>query len=305
MNALTVTAGAADHRAHIANAIRARGLATTTAAQYQREVDKALAAGVPLLDAAAVADYAAGLSSSSRGFLRAALRCWTGRLRLDLKNSATPDNLAHVGATLHRLDALDQAVALEAQRGTRAHVWLSAAEVRRLVATPAGRTAQRDRVVLALLVGAGLRRDELVSLAWSDITRQGDRVVLSILGKGKRRRVVPISAALASILDAWRVVTGPDGLVVRGHAAAAGGGLTASLTAAQVYNITRQAGQRMGKRQLAPHDLRRTYAQLGYENGVPLTQLSVLLGHADVATTQRYLNLELDLAVTASDFVPL
>lgn len=303
MNALTVTAGAADHRAHIANAIRARGLATTTAAQYQREVDKALAAGVPLLDAAAVADYAATLSSSSRGFLRAALRCWTGRLRLEMKNSATPDNLAHVGATLHRLDALDQAVALETQRGTRAHVWLSAAEVRRLVATPAGRTAQRDRVVLALLVGAGLRRDELVSLAWTDVTRQGDRVVLSVTGKGDKGRVVPVSAALASILDAWRAVTGPDGLVVRGHAA--GGGLTASLTAAQVYNITRRAGQRMGRPELAPHDLRRTYAQLGYENGVPLTQLSVLLGHADVATTQRYLNLELDLAVTASDFVPL
>jgi integrase len=56
--------------------------------------------------------------------------------------------------------------------------------------------------------------------------------------------------------------------------------------------------------ELAPHDLRRTYAQLGYEVGVPITQISKLPGHSSVATTQRYLNLGLDLEATISDFVP-
>ena len=55
---------------------------------------------------------------------------------------------------------------------------------------------------------------------------------------------------------------------------------------------------------LAPHDLRWTYAQLGYEGGVPDTQISRLLGHASVAVTQRYLNLDLDLKTTVSDFIP-
>jgi len=54
-----------------------------------------------------------------------------------------------------------------------------------------------------------------------------------------------------------------------------------------------------------PHDLRRTYAQLGYNAGVPITQISVLLGHSSIKTTQEYLNLNLDLESTASDFVPL
>ena len=49
----------------------------------------------------------------------------------------------------------------------------------------------------------------------------------------------------------------------------------------------------------------RTFAQLAYDAGVPTTQISRLLGHANVGTTQRYLNLDLDLEVTASDFVPL
>ena len=63
-------------------------------------------------------------------------------------------------------------------------------------------------------------------------------------------------------------------------------------------------GRRIGKPELAPHDLRRTYAQLGYEAGVPVTQISTLLGHASLETTMRYLNLGLDLQTTASDFIP-
>ena len=61
----------------------------------------------------------------------------------------------------------------------------------------------------------------------------------------------------------------------------------------------------IGKPELDPHDLRRTYAQLGYEAGIPLTQLSKLLGHSNITTTQKYLNLDLDLENTVSDFIPL
>jgi len=66
----------------------------------------------------------------------------------------------------------------------------------------------------------------------------------------------------------------------------------------------RKHGALIGQPALAPHDLRRTYAQLGYQAGVPLTQISRLLGHASLTTTQRYLNLDLDLDVTVSDFIP-
>ena len=72
-----------------------------------------------------------------------------------------------------------------------------------------------------------------------------------------------------------------------------------------MFNIVKRIGKKLGKPSLAPHDLRRTYAELGHKAGVPITQLSVLLGHSSVAVTERYLNLELDLDVTASDFVPI
>jgi integrase len=63
-------------------------------------------------------------------------------------------------------------------------------------------------------------------------------------------------------------------------------------------------GNLIGKDDQRPHDLRPTYAQLGYEPGVPITQIGRLLGHVSTETTQRYLNLELDLESTVSDFIP-
>lgn len=81
--------------------------------------------------------------------------------------------------------------------------------------------------------------------------------------------------------------------------------LAESMSAVALYHLVNKYGKQIGKPGLAPHDLRRTYAQLGYNAGVPITQISVLLGHSSVKTTQEYLNLNLDLESTTSDFVPL
>ena len=83
-----------------------------------------------------------------------------------------------------------------------------------------------------------------------------------------------------------------------------GGQVGEALSAVGIFHIVRGYGQVVDKPTLAPHDLRRTYAQLGFEAGVAITQISRLLGHSSVATTQRYLNVELDLETTVSDFVP-
>ena len=60
----------------------------------------------------------------------------------------------------------------------------------------------------------------------------------------------------------------------------------------------------MGNRTCSPTILGRTYAELGRRAGVPISQISKLLGHASIETTQEYLNIELDLEMTISDFVP-
>jgi integrase len=78
-----------------------------------------------------------------------------------------------------------------------------------------------------------------------------------------------------------------------------------SMSAPALFNLVRKYGGYIGIGDLASHDLRRTYAQLGHEAGVPITQISKLLGHNSIKTTQKYLNLDLDLEQTVSDFIPL
>jgi len=78
-----------------------------------------------------------------------------------------------------------------------------------------------------------------------------------------------------------------------------------SLSAEGVFQIVRKFGKMIDIPKLSPHDMRRTYAHLGYDAGVPITQIKELLGNASIATTQRYLDLSLDLDNTASDFMPL
>jgi integrase len=67
------------------------------------------------------------------------------------------------------------------------------------------------------------------------------------------------------------------------------------LSVNSVYAIVRECSQAANLPALAPHDLRRTYAYLSREGGAPLEQISQTLGHSSVTTTERYLNLKLEL----------
>jgi site-specific recombinase XerD len=164
---------------------------------------------------------------------------------------------------------------------------------------------KRDKILLGLLTGAGLRREELAGLTFEDIILQPVagrvRTVLNVTGKGAKDRIIPINDRLAAAVEEWHTIVG-NGYVAR--SITKGGVIGDSISTVGVFNIVNKAGEAIGKPELAPHDLRRTYAQLGYEAGVSITQISQLLGHADVATTQRYLNLDLDLTTTVSDFIP-
>ena len=128
------------------------------------------------------------------------------------------------------------------------------------------------------------------------------RDVLQVKGKGAKDRVIPIKPILAKHLRAWKE-TVKGGLVAR--SLGMGKKLGGSMSAVGIFQLVRKYGEKIGLPELAPHDLRRTYAQLGYEAGVPITQISTLLGHSSVSTTQKYLNLALDLETTVSDFIPL
>jgi integrase/recombinase XerD len=235
------------------------------------------------------------------------VRLWAESLEADLKGQANPENVAAVQAAVYRLEALNGAITVKQSKGQKMHTWLSKAEVKRLLDTcEPDVVGQRDRLLLGLLVAAGLRRSEAANLCFEDVklVPRGDRfrTVLAVIGKGAKNRTVPVSDALANAIDAWAGVVGSEGYILRSLGMNREPG--ESMTPVAIFSVVRKRGAMIGKSDLAPHDLRRTYAQIGFEEGVPITQLSVLLGHASVETTKRYLNLDLDLDVTASDFVP-
>lgn len=294
-------------KASITAIIHNAPLAESTKRKYMAAIAKYLDTGASLADADALAAYAQGLTKSGRAFLKAAIRLWGQDVALRAKAGATPENVAAVQATVFRIEALNEAIKVKASNGSKAHTWLTQSEVKRLLGTCNLATTQgkRDRLILGLLTGAGLRRDELTGLTFDDVIMQPiggkDRTVLNVRGKGAKDRVVPINNRLAGALAEWRAML-EGGLVAR--SVSKGGVIGESISGVGIFHIVRGAGEAIGKPKLAPHDLRRTYAQLGYEAGVPITQISTLLGHANLATTQKYLNLDLDLEMTVSDFIP-
>ena len=77
------------------------------------------------------------------------------------------------------------------------------------------------------------------------------------------------------------------------------------MTAAiEAVDLTKRYGAYIDMPKLAPHDTRRTFAELARLAGIDLLQISILLGHKSIETTRLYLNVEVDLQRTASDFIP-
>lgn len=290
------------------SAIDHADLADSTKKKYKRAIQAYLDTGAELADYQTLTEYTNSLSRSGRAFLKAAIRLTAAEYERKLKASATPENVGAVQAGLYRLEALQDTNKVEKTNGTKVNTWLSQKQVRDITRSCADDLeGKRDWIILGLLLGAGLRREELVSLTFDALKQQplkggGIRWVLDVNGRGAKDRVVPIKPILAERLRAWQEFVG-GGLVARSLGRKKE--LGESLSAVAVFHIVRKHGEQIGMPELTPHDCRRTYAQLGYDAGVPITQLSVLLGHADVGTTQRYLNLDLDLETTVSDFIPL
>jgi site-specific recombinase XerD len=308
MTALTVTSQARNNPIMAFERILARqDLAETTGYRYGREVKAAVSAGIDLWDRAALADYAADLPTSRKRFLRAAVRLLANELSDQAQAAATPDNIDQVQAVVYRAESLKRAITVKESKGQAAHTWLTPLETKMLVALPDVETTagRRDRIVLALLVGAGLRRSEAVSLTWGQMVKQGGRVVLSITGKGRKQRAIPINPTLAVWLTDWQTETAGaanDNVCI---SIGKGGRLGSGLSGQAILDIVGSYGQQLGKEKLQPHDLRRTYARIGYDAGIDIGQISLLLGHSSIATTQNYLGLKIDTKKTISDYVPM
>ena len=155
-------------------------------------------------------------------------------------------------------------------------------EVERLWATIG---SARDRAWFALMLRAGLRVGEVVSLQPTDLltpAHADQPARLRVCGKGRKERVVLLTADAYAVVQAWlavRPASDQPYLFVNER----GGRLTANGVEWLLHGYGRRAGV-----DVTPHQLRHTFARQVTEAGMPLTSLSKLLGHADLSTTQLY-----------------
>lgn len=287
----------------------APNLAESTKKKYTAALTDFLNTGGDLTDAIQIKEYALKLSVSKRAFLKAAIRLWTKEVSLLAKAGATPDSnkIAVITAILFRLDAINEAIKIKNEEGYKAHTWLSNEEVERLLlcCDTSNIVGQRDKAILSTLLHTGVRRSEMAAIVFDNLVTQpiksGGRTVLNVKGKGAKNRVIPINDEIANSLEGWRQLTG-GGRIAR--ALGRDKKLKPTISDVGIFKIVRQYGNLIGKPELAPHDLRRTYAEIGRQEGIGVEQLKLLLGHESIETTMRYLNIELDLELTVSDFVP-
>ena len=190
------------------------------------------------------------------------------------------------------------------QLGVRQGNWLTKAQTVKLLDAPDAESlkGKRDRVVLGLLVGAGLRRDEAARVTVEQIQeREGRPVIVDMFGKGKRVRTVPLPRWLAADIAAWREAAGiEEGFLLR-PVDKAGRLAGDHISPSGLWRIVKQWAKQIGKPELAPHDLRRTFSKLAEKGGAGLRQIQLTLGHSSVQTTERYLGSGLDLEQAACD----
>ena len=171
---------------------------------------------------------------------------------------------------------------------------LSKRDATALVESPgdAGLLAWRDRAMLELLYGSGLRASELVGLRPSDVDLQAQ--ILVCRGKRDRQRMVPIGDAARRALVTYlerarpRLVRGADPGVLfvntRGR----------RLDRQALWRIVRTRARAAGLRGGFPHALRHSFASHLLEGGADLRSVQALLGHADIGTTEIYTHLPTD-----------
>jgi integrase/recombinase XerD len=157
---------------------------------------------------------------------------------------------------------------------------------------PDGPVGLRDRAMLEVLYGCGLRASEIASLDLNDVdVREG---FLRVFGKGSKERGVPVAGAALTALQEYLVHGRPflrpksrrqdpsaTFLSVRGG----------RLARQTVFEIVRRHGRRAGL-ELHPHTLRHSFATHMLEGGADLRSLQEMLGHSDISTTQVYTHVD-------------
>lgn len=205
-------------------------------------------------------------------------------------------------------------------RGKKTHNWLTVKEAEMLLAAPKeskranSLLAYRDRAILALLVGCGLRRSEVQAITVEHIQqREGRWVIVDIVGKRNKARTVPMAGWCKAIINQWLDHSDiKSGQIIRQcswktipSANYEQLEIGDSLSTTSIYNAVERYSMAALGRKIAPHDLRRSFAKIARKNGALLEQIMQNLGHESLETTQTYLGLEIDYQNAPSDLLGL
>jgi integrase len=176
--------------------------------------------------------------------------------------------------------------------GVRIGNWLTAEEGRRMIGAfgASALKQRRNRAMIAVLIGCGLRRAEAAALKFEDVQlREEHWVIADLNGKGGHIRTVPMPNWVKTAIDEWAILaginSGPLFRAINKAGRVWGNGFTPKV----IWSIMKEGAANCGLVGLAPHDLRRTCARLCHQAGGELEQIQFLLGHVSIETTERYL----------------
>jgi integrase len=192
--------------------------------------------------------------------------------------------------------------------GVRLGNWLTAEQSRALLGAPDVQSLKglRDRAILALLLGCGLRRGEVADLRMEHLQQREEHwVIADLVGKAAHIRTVPVPDWVKAAVDVWvmsaKVTGGRVFRCVNRKGSVWGGGITEKV----IWHVVKRLAVVAGIPKLSPHDCRRTCARLCHTAGGELEQIQFLLGHVSVETTERYLGYKQRLRLAVNDHIGL
>lgn len=193
-------------------------------------------------------------------------------------------------------------------RGRRTGNWLTREEAQFWLNAPDVKTLKgiRDRAVLSVLIGCGLRRAEAAILSVSHIQqREGRWAIVDIVGKRDKMRTVPMPSWAKAGIDSWTYAARIESGFIFRRVNKGGNIMGEGITDQAIYDIVVGYAEKLEKQGIAPHDLRRSFAKLAHKGGSPIDQIQLSLGHDSIQTTEKYLGVEQDLTDAPCDHLGL
>lgn len=233
-----------------------------------------------------IADFARHFGRSPERIDRDEIHAYQVWLRDERHVSSSTFNLAAAALRFLYTQVLDRPDMVEsllyAKRERPLPIVLSTEELIRFLEAI---TSLRQRVILTTIYAGGLRLSEALGLQVEDI--DSSRMVIRVrLGKGKKDRYVPLSPVLLELLRAWWRAERPRGFLFPSPVDP-----SRPLDPSSVQRYVHKAGLRAGlQKKVTPRTLRHTFATHLMEQGTGTRVIQVLLGHANVRTTEGYIH---------------